>query len=217
MELLKNTLFINLEHRTDRLTHAQKQFVNLGISAERFNAVKTTSGAIGCTISHIKCLELALKRDYDQVFICEDDITFLNIDTFKNSLEKFHHSGIPWDFLFISGNNAPPFEQTSDFCVRVTNCRCGTGYVVKKHYYTTLIENMREGLKNLMREPENKQMYALDMFWNSLQQRDKWYLLIPLTVVQAPCYSDIEQRNVNYEHLMLDLEKKWLFQQRPQI
>ena len=76
---------------------------------------------------------------------------------------------------------------------------------------------MREGLKNLMREPENKQMYALDMFWNSLQQRDKWYLLIPLTVVQAPCYSDIEQRNVNYEHLMLDLEKKWLFQQRPQI
>jgi len=215
MELLKNTFFINLEQRTDRLIHVKKQFDIVGISAERFNAVKTTAGAIGCTISHIKCLELALQRDYDQVFICEDDITFLDIDTFKDSLKKFQDSGIQWDVLFISGNNAPPFEQTSDFCARVSNCRTTTGYVAKKHYYKTLIQNMREGLQYLMREPENKPMYAIDMYWNPLQQRDKWYLLIPLTVVQAPGYSDIEERNVNYEHLMLDLEKKWLFQQRP--
>ena len=203
MELLKHTLFINLEHRKDRLVHVTKQFETLGISAERFNAVKTTAGAIGCTISHIKCLELAAERGYDQIFICEDDITFLNVDIFKDSLTKFHNSGLKWDVLFISGNNSPPFQQTSDFCVRVSNCRCGTGYVVRKYYYNTLIQNMREGLKNLMREPENKPMYALDMYWNPLQQRDNWYLLIPLTVVQAPCYSDIEQCNVNYQHLML--------------
>uniref|UniRef100_A0A6C0DQC9 Glycosyl transferase family 25 domain-containing protein n=1 Tax=viral metagenome TaxID=1070528 RepID=A0A6C0DQC9_9ZZZZ len=215
MELLQNTFFINLEHRTDRLTHVTDQFAKLGITAERFNAVKTKSGAIGCTISHIKCLELAAQREYEQVFICEDDIAFLDVGQFKDSLTKFHSdTSIQWDFLFISGNNAPPFQQLNDYCVRVTNCRCGTGYIVKKHYYSTLIKNMREGLSNLMREPENKPMYALDMYWNSLQQKDNWYLLIPLTVVQAPCYSDIEQRNVNYQQLMLDLDKKWLFNRR---
>ena len=31
MELLQNTLFINLQHRTDRLEHVTKQFEKLGI------------------------------------------------------------------------------------------------------------------------------------------------------------------------------------------
>lgn len=211
MELLRHIFYINLEHRKDRYLHVTKQFEILGVSAERFNAIKTTSGAVGCTMSHIKCLELAKQRDYDQVLICEDDITFTNTETFKNSLTAFHNdTSIEWDLLFISGNNAPPYEKVSDYCVRTTNCRCGTGYIVKKHYYDAMIQNMREGLKNLMREPDNKPMYALDMYWNRLQQNDRWYLLIPLTVVQAPCYSDIEQRNVNYTNLMLDLDKKWL-------
>lgn len=211
MELLGNIFYINLEHRKDRYYHITKQFELLGVSAERFNAVKTKCGAIGCTISHIKCLEMAKERDYDQVFICEDDISFLDIDKFKQSLTSFYNdTSIEWDFLFVSGNNAPPFNKVNDYCVRTTNCRCGTGYIVKKHYYDKLIKNMREGLSHLMREPNNKPMYALDMYWNSLQRNDKWYLLIPLTVIQAPCYSDIEERNVNYSALMLDLDKPWI-------
>mgnify|MGYP006422344223 CR=1 FL=1 len=72
MELLKHTLFINLEHRKDRLEHAMNEFKILGIEAERVDAVKPKSGAVGCTMSHIKCLELAKKRDYDYVFIAPD-------------------------------------------------------------------------------------------------------------------------------------------------
>jgi glycosyl transferase family 25 len=212
MELLKNTLFINLEHRKDRLEHVTKQFEKLGIKGERFNAIKTTSGAIGCTMSHIKCLELAIERNYDYVLICEDDITFLDINIFTDSITKLYNDKeINWDVLLISGNNAPPYEKTRDYCVRISNCRCGTGYIVKNHYLKKLVQNMREGLAHLIRDPTNKPKYALDMYWNSLQRADQWYLLTPLTVVQAPCYSDIELRNVNYKDLMLDLDKPWLF------
>ena len=83
MELFKNTLFINLEHRTDRLQHALDEFKKLGINSERVNAVKMKNGAIGCTMSHIKCIELAKSRDWEQVFICEDDITFLEPELLK--------------------------------------------------------------------------------------------------------------------------------------
>lgn len=210
MEYFKHTIFINLEHRKDRLLHIAEQFKQLDIVARRFNAVKTTNGAIGCTISHIKSLEIAIAEDYEQIFICEDDILFTNIEVLKDSISKFANSGIEWDVLFISGNNGINYEKTSDFCVRVRDCRCGTGYIVKKHYMKTLVENMKEGLKHLMREPNNKPMYALDMYWNRLQMNDRWYLLTPLTVVQAACYSDIEERNVDYAYVMLDLEKKWL-------
>ena len=59
MELLEHTLFINLNHRTDRLEHINAEFEKMGIKAERVEGVQPKSPAIGCTMSHIKCLKLA--------------------------------------------------------------------------------------------------------------------------------------------------------------
>ena len=73
MELLKHTIFINLEHRKDRLEHVLVELKKININApERFNAIKTANGAVGCSMSHIKCLELAKERNYPFVFICEE-------------------------------------------------------------------------------------------------------------------------------------------------
>jgi GR25 family glycosyltransferase involved in LPS biosynthesis len=210
-DLLKNTLFINLENRTDRLTHVTKQLESIGVVGERFNACKTKVGAIGCTLSHIKCLELAKARDYEQVFICEDDITFLNPSVFLDSLVKFSaNKEIEWDMLIIGGNIVPPYEKVDEYCIRVGECQTTTGYVVKKHYYDVLIDNFRDSVKNLIQEPENKMTYALDVYWKRLQKKGRWYMLTPFTVVQYDTYSDIEERYVDYRGLMLDMEKTWL-------
>jgi GR25 family glycosyltransferase involved in LPS biosynthesis len=211
--LLENTIFINLNERTDRLEHILNELPKIGIkNAERFNAIRTKNGAVGCTLSHIKCLEIAKQNNYPHVFICEDDITFLNPDVFKKSLQKFANSNYynEFDVLLLAGNNCPPFEKSNDYCIRISNCRTTTGYVVKQHYYDKLIQNFKDGVRNLIREPDNKNQYAVDMFWRTLQINDKWYLIIPLTVVQKEGYSDIENRLTNYKHLMTDLEKEWL-------
>jgi GR25 family glycosyltransferase involved in LPS biosynthesis len=211
MELLKHTLFINLESRTDRLQHVVKQLGSLGIVGERFNACKTKVGAIGCTMSHIKCLELAKLRDYDQVFICEDDITFLEPQIFLNSLKKFsENTELDWDMLIVGGNIVPPYERVGDYCIRVGECQTTTGYIVKKHYYDVLIDNFRESAKHLIQDPENKPMYALDVYWKRLQRQGLWYMICPFTVVQYDTYSDIEERYVDYRSLMLDMDKPWL-------
>ena len=215
MELLKNTLYINLEHRTDRLTHVTKELEKLGIQGERFNAIKTTVGAIGCTMSHIKCLELAKARNYETVFICEDDIAFLNPQVLLDSLQKFYENKtIEWDVLLIGGNNVPPYEKTTDYCIRVSNCQTTTGYIVKQHYYDVLIQNFRESVQGLLKNPTNKQQYALDMYWKQLQRINRWYMLFPFTVVQCESYSDIEEKVVDYRGLMLDVDKPWLFRRR---
>jgi GR25 family glycosyltransferase involved in LPS biosynthesis len=184
----------------------------MDISGERFNAIKTKLGAIGCTLSHIKCLEIAKERNYEYVFICEDDICFLRPHVLKDSLQKFYdNKAITWDVLLIGGNNAPPYLKPNDYCIKVSNCQTTTGYVVKRHYYDTLITNFRESATNLMRNP-NPKLYALDMYWKSLQRKDNWYMLFPFTVVQLEGYSDIENRVVDYRGLMLDVDKPWLFQ-----
>ena len=43
--------------------------------------------------------------------------------------------------------------------------------------------------------------------------QDFWYMIIPLTVTQYENYSDIEEQERNYNHLMLDMEKEWYFAQ----
>jgi len=216
MELLKNTLYINLEHRTDRLEHVKLELAKISIEGERVNAVKAKIGAIGCTLSHIRCLEIAKQRDYDEVFICEDDITFTDPNLLIKNLTKFHEEdGCMWDMIIIGGNNVPPYQRINSNCVRVFYCQTTTGYIVKKSYYDTLLKNFKESANMLMKNPteEGKKKYALDIYWKRLQMQDFWYMITPPTVTQYENYSDIEERETNYKHLMLDMEKEWYFAQ----
>jgi glycosyl transferase family 25 len=212
MDILQNTFYINLEHRTDRLEHVQNELKKIGINGERFNAIKTKSGAVGCTLSHIKCLELAKERNYEEVFICEDDITFTNPKLFLENLQKFcDNDDIMWDVLIIGGNNVPPYKQYYDYCARVFNCQTTTGYIVKQDFYDIIIKNFKEGLFNLMKNPENKREYAIDIYWKKLQMENFWYMITPPTVTQYTNYSDIEGRETYYDNLLLDMNKTWMF------
>jgi GR25 family glycosyltransferase involved in LPS biosynthesis len=215
MELFKNTLFINLEQRTDRLEHVLAEFDKMNITAERVNAVKLQMGNVGCTMSHIKCLELAKSREYEYVFICEDDITFNNPELLKQNLSKFYENNdIMWEVLIIGGNNVPPYQQVEDYCARILRCQTTTGYVVKSSYYDTLISNFKESAQKLLQNPTSPKLFALDIYWNRLQMRDFWYMIIPPTVTQYESYSDIEEKTVNYDFLMLDMDKPWYVEQQ---
>jgi GR25 family glycosyltransferase involved in LPS biosynthesis len=60
---IKNILYINLTFREDRKNHIENQLKNIGFkSFERFNAVNVKNGALGCSMSHLKCIEYAKKN-----------------------------------------------------------------------------------------------------------------------------------------------------------
>jgi len=209
MERIKHTFYINLESRPDRRQHVEQQLSQVGIkNAQRFNAIRLANGAIGCSMSHLKCLETALKNDWEHVLIVEDDILFLKPNKFVAQFNKFldiHKTN--FDVLLIGGNNIPPYLCVDDTCIKVTKCQTTTGYLVQRHYYKQLIANIREGISKLMREPEKHILYAIDKYWFQLQAVDKWFLITPLTVTQREDYSDIEQRRTNYTKVMTDLDK----------
>ena len=210
MELLKYTFYINLESRKDRLKEVQEELTKIGVVGERFNAIHTKSGSIGCFLSHIKCVELAKERGYEQVFICEDDIQFLDPALFMENLTKFYENDeIMWDMLMVAGNVVKHIPVT-DYCSRVLDVQTTTGYVVKSIFYDTLLMNYKKGLQLLMREPAKANLYAIDIFWKSLQPSYYWYIITPLTVTQRAGFSDIECRVTDYGRLMLDINKEWL-------
>jgi len=211
---IKHAFYINLASRTDRKEHVEKQLLNIGIHAERFNAIKLENGALGCSMSHLKCLEIAKKNNWSHVMIVEDDILFLNSDLFISQLNKFLNKHKEWDVIIIGGNNVPPYKNIDDTCVKVSSCQTTTGYIVNGHYFNTLIENFRNGIENLLKFPHLHVLYAIDKYWFHLQKKDKWYLIIPLTVTQREDYSDIEKKNTNYTRVMIDLDKEQLMKQK---
>ena len=208
---IQHTLYINLEGRQDRRDHVEKQLASIGISEpQRFNAVKMKNGRIGCSMSHLKCLQLAQQNNWEHVLIVEDDITFTEPSMFKRQLAGFFRDDITYDVLFFGGNVVPPYKQVNSHCVQVFSCQTTTGYLVKHHYYERLIQNLHEGLSKLMKEPENHFYYAIDKYWFSLQRRDLWFIIVPLSVIQLQNYSNIEERETDYSRLMLDLDKSYL-------
>ena len=213
LEDIKNTFYINLEHRTDRKEHVTKQLTNLGLQGfERFNAIKMENGALGCSMSHLKILQTAVQNNWDHVLIVEDDITFLDLDLFKANFETFlQRNGNNRDVILLAGNNMPPYDTIDDVCIKVKRCQTTTGYLVNGHYIKKLMENVKMGLTQLMYKPASHAMYAIDKFWFLLQAVDKWYLIVPPTVVQREDYSDIEKRQTNYQKIMMDLDKKEMF------
>ena len=204
-----NVIYINLASRTDRNTHVQNELKKIGVNnPERFNAIKLEDGALGCSMSHLKCIELAKKNNYEYVFICEDDIEFLNPELFLTQLHSFLNSNISWNVVLVAGNNMLPYLPGNDTCIKILNCQTTTGYIVKREYYDTLIDNYKTGIKNLLKEPFNNE-YKIDKYWFKLQRKDNWYLIIPLTVIQREDYSDIEKKVTNFRNYMLDYNKAY--------
>jgi len=210
---IKHAFYINLESRPDRKVHVESQLQLVGISAERFNAIKLVNGALGCSMSHLKCLQTAKENGWPHVLICEDDITFTNPVVFITQFNKFLTTQKKWDVVLLAGNNVPPYSPVEDYCVKVTRCQTTTGYLVKRHYYDILIDNIKSGISMLIKNQDKHKMYAIDKYWFLLQERDSWFLITPLSVVQREDYSDIEKKRTNYTGIMVDLDKNYMFSQ----
>ena len=211
LEDIKHIFYINLEHRIDRKLHVENELTKIGLTNfTRFNAIKMPNGALGCSMSHLKCLQLAKENNWPHVLIVEDDIEFLDQNTFINQANKFLQTINNWDVLLLAGNNILPYKtiDNNDSCVKVSGCLTTTGYLVSSHYYDKLIQNIKMGITFFMRRPQQKKLYAIDVFWKPLQEVDNWYLLTPLTVIQMEDYSDIEQKKINYVDKMTNLNKK---------
>lgn len=203
--MIQHVYYINLKHRTDRLKHVNNELSKIGLTGNRFNAIYNEKGAIGCTISHLHVIRNAIKLKLDHLLVVEDDITFTNPELFVSQLNKFLSTHTDdWDVLLLGGNVVGPVTAVDDTCVRVSACQTTTGYLVRGDYLTTLEQNIASGLKMLLQNQSDTLRYAIDRYWFTLQQADRWMLLTPLLVTQIDNdYSDIEHRRTSYSSLMI--------------
>jgi glycosyl transferase family 25 len=206
-KLLENCYLINLDDKVQRLNDSITELGKLDIKPLRFVAVRHQNGAIGCSLSHLGVLNLAKFKNHEYVLVCEDDNLILNADEVKKSINQFIEDKLEWDVLLLSANNQRPFEKTSERYIKVKNAQCTNAYIVRRHYYETLIQIWETAFVKLSQNPEQHGIYALDQYWKILQKKDNWYLIIPPNIIQKPEYSSIEHRMVDYTNLFMNYDK----------
>jgi GR25 family glycosyltransferase involved in LPS biosynthesis len=202
--MIENVYYINLENRSDRKTSVENELNSLGWKYQRFNAIKTKDGRVGCSMSHLKLIKMAKEKNLDYIVIVEDDIQFMRKTWYNERIKNIMDTD--FDVFLLAGNLRPPIYKTNyENIVKVSKSFTTTGYIVKKHYYDKLIDNIDEGIRLLLKNPGGEYNdNAIDCHWMKLQECNKWYIVMPRTVTQRPIYSDIEQRYTDYNHLMLD-------------
>ena len=202
---IQHIIYINLEHRTDRKEMIENEIKNMGFACDpiRFNAIYHTVGAVGCSKSHLECLEMAKENGWPHVLICEDDMCCTDVAVFTDSLNKCLESDLKWDVLMLGGCNRKPICNMVGYAFKTISASSAVAYLVEERYYDTLLNNFRDGIPQLERNPLSHYYNAIDRYWNRLQEKDEWYILFPLTVTQHPGYSDIgNTRADNYQCLL---------------
>jgi glycosyl transferase family 25 len=189
---LDRIFFINLDHRTDRLSEIKGELGSHGLShiCERFSAIRhETIGGVGCGRSHIEVLKLAKERGYSRVLIMEDDFMFtVSKDEFQEKIDKL--DDIEFDVCLLSCNlmNFSMSPQHS-FLNKVLEAQTTSGYIVSSHYYDELI-NVFSDAVNAFENTNYHWLYAIDVAWKPLQLRDNWICFNPRLGKQRPSYSD---------------------------
>jgi GR25 family glycosyltransferase involved in LPS biosynthesis len=192
--------YINLENRPERNLDTIVELKKLGIKKpNRFNAIKHEIPLVGCALSHIGVLEKAKELGWDYVIIFEDDI---KIEGKQKIIEKFNKF-IKYDFdvLYLGvWNYVKPIQVERDLA-KVVKASCNHAYVVKSHYYDTLIQNMKDGIELKLKDPNNGK-YNIDEYHDILQQKDRWYCITPIHITQKDGYSDNFNEVRNYSKII---------------
>lgn len=198
---IDKVVYINLPHRTDR-NHQIKNELSVFPPEKilRFNAIQHENGGIGCSMSHIGVLELAIKNKWRNVLIVEDDMKWVKIEEGDGILSRLIRR--PYDVIMLSGHEVK-YNKTS---YKLKHACARTAYLVSNQYYEKLLSNFKEGLGHL--EKEYIGIYRGDRYWNRLQETDNWYIVIPQMCVQSPSFSDIEKKPVNYVNYVNNNEAK---------
>ena len=193
--------YINLDNRDDKRTHVEQQLDKMGWKYSRFPAIEKADGRLGCSMSHLKITTMAREMDLPYVCVVEDDILFTDPEFYKRQLKKYLSSDPEFDVLMLAGNTKK-IEKISENIARVYRSHCTIGYIVKRHYYDSLISNFESGISGLSKTFDSQ--FCVDVHWWSLQEKDNWFMIIPRTVSHLPGYSDVDKREVDHDHVLLD-------------
>jgi GR25 family glycosyltransferase involved in LPS biosynthesis len=203
---------INLSSRPEKWTAIQQELDNLGVkNYSRFDAIRPDleqvppflyenmtlgagaqdlnnylRGSVGCKLSHLKIIELALEKGYEKILILEDDVGFK-----RGALRKLRSAikDLPqdWEMLYLGGNLLLPTTKISRSLSKIQS-------IYTTHAYGL---NLKIAEKILKEAPESGK--EIDVFYaEHIQPHTNCFITRKPIALQQKGWSDIIGGIVNY-------------------
>jgi GR25 family glycosyltransferase involved in LPS biosynthesis len=196
---------INLDKRTDRWEKVSKNFKDIGVdNIVRYSGVDGNKldltnmkynksllpGELGILETHLNLIKEAKEKEYKSVLIFEDDVYFTDkFSEFDDYMSKVPNN---WDMLFLGGNHLYGDNPTpiNEKIIKVTHTVAIHALVVKNTIYDIIIELAKRRMKQI------------DGYYADIQKGYNSYCFTPNMALQYEDYSDIQNKNVNYDRFL---------------
>lgn len=198
--------YINLEKRQDRKNEFLDNFPS--VDENRIFRVSAhyypDNGAVGCLMSHITALNMALNNSVgNNILICEDDLTIKDMDYCNRMLNLLFKKIPEWDVIMLGQNTFESADtgiatENNEKIIKILNSQTASGYLIKKQYIPRILEIYESDMLKFLKNGEWGNYYT-DQSWKVLQPKDKWFSFSPTVAVQRKSYSDIEKGYINVE------------------
>lgn len=197
-DIVDNAYCINLDRRSDRWASVKKQFEDNNLIVKRFPAFDGNSiddfplmsrGKAGCLKSHLEVLKKAQSDELSCVAIFEDDAFF--VPDFEKKFDAFYPQ-VPedWQLLYLATNRlGGRYEKVSENIFKVKDTYMAHALLIKSTAINTAIDIMNGGAM------EADVCYAL------VQNIFPSYCFTPILAGQVAGFSDIENCDVDYNHV----------------
>ena len=198
--------YINMDKRTDRREHMERQLAKFNLAAARVSAVDGKSlewhqqlgtqttywnhGALGYCISYQNALIDAIKNNYQRILIMDDDAVLT--DNFLDVLSKAYDS-LPndWHLLYLAANHSKESmptaqERVSDSLYKMKGSVGSHAIIINRPAFETIL--------NFASTPYS----PLDVYLSVYQQVCPCYIVYPGLATQMAGHSDIINKEVDY-------------------
>ncbi|HET7085141.1 MAG TPA: hypothetical protein VFI23_10245 [Rhizomicrobium sp.] len=203
---------INLARRQDRREACRKEMAAIGWGEDDYAFFTARdmpgAGARGCSLSHGKAIaDFLFAEEKPFLLVLEDDFSICAVPEFLRSLETAIAQSGFWDVFLLGHTFAVPITRTPvQDTFRVINAQTTAAYLVGRLYASKLMETFFRSAEMLDRvrkipSPAREMAdtrYRCDILWKQLQDSDRFCAKLPALVVQRPCYSDVENKQVDY-------------------
>lgn len=194
--------YINLDDRPDRNIYIRNELIKMDVDMSkvtRIAAIKNDQyGGLGCSASHIKCLEHFELSGLRNCLILEDDFVFKNgKDETNSQISDFFEKNVSWDILMLSGIEHQIIPSKIQGLYKAISVQTASGYAVNRNFLPTLKSNFIEGYLHF-KETLDYNKYAIDQYWKVLQPCSNWYIFEKKLGFQRQDYSSIEKKVTSY-------------------
>ena len=198
MTKIDKILYINLDHRKDRLKQINKEFKKMNFPEDKIDRISAVrekyNGHIGCCKSHIKTMDEIIENNYRYTMVFEDDFVF-SVDKLlldKRISEFLHEYKDDWDIIQLASVYTKLKDTDKDYIKKVNQASTSSAYIINRNFAETLKQDLTKSLKLMEKDMENfnkknnnikkkkfQTPHALDQHWYGLQKRSRWYLFKP--------------------------------------